>query len=188
MGGQIARAHPNPDGSPRVEPKFLIEDGSRGHTNLLRDLRFPLQMLMATVGLILLIACANVANLLLARAGTRQKEIAIRLATGAGRMRLIRQLLTESVLLSTLGGAAGLALAASISGMMVSFTPPNNNAFSSLTLDNRLDMRVLGFTLVDLGGHRYPLRPGAGARRLSAGPGVRSAGRGDGLWKKGCAI
>jgi predicted permease len=147
LGGQIAGAHPNADGSPRVEPTFLIEDGSRGHTNLLRDLRFPLQMLMATVGLVLLIACANVANLLLARAGTRQKEIAIRLATGAGRMRLIRQLLTESLLLSTLGGVAGLALAASISGLMVSFTPPNNSAFSSLTLDNRLDMRVLGFTL-----------------------------------------
>ncbi|MPY88819.1 MAG: FtsX-like permease family protein [Luteitalea sp.] len=147
LGGQIARAYPNADGSPRVEPTFLIEDGSRGHTNLLRDLRFPLQMLMATVGLILLIACANVANLLLARAGARQKEIAIRLATGAGRMRLIRQLLSESVLLSMLGGAAGLALAVSISGLMVSFTPPNNNAFSSLTLDNRLDVRVLGFTL-----------------------------------------
>jgi macrolide transport system ATP-binding/permease protein len=147
LGGQIARAYPNADGSPRVEPKFLIEDGSRGHTNLLRDLRLPLQMLMATVGLVLLIACANVANLLLARAGTRQKEIAIRLATGAGRMRLIRQLLTESMLLSAFGGAAGLALAASISGLVVSFTPPNNNAFSFVTLDNRLDMRVLGFTL-----------------------------------------
>jgi macrolide transport system ATP-binding/permease protein len=147
LGGHIARAHPAADGSPRVEPKFLIEDGSRGHTTLLADLRFPLQMLMATVGLILLIACANVANLLLARAGTRQKEIAIRLATGAGRTRLIRQLLTESVLLSALGGAAGLALALSISGLVAGFSPPNNNAFSSLTLDNRLDLRVLGFTL-----------------------------------------
>lgn len=147
LGSQIARAHPGEDGSPRVEPKFLIEDGSRGHTNLLRDIRFPLQMLMTTVGLILLIACANVANLLLARAGARQKEIAIRLATGAGRTRLIRQLLTESVLLSAISGGAGLALAVSISGLIVSFTPPNNAVFSSLTLDNRLDLRVLGFTL-----------------------------------------
>jgi predicted permease len=145
LGSQIARAHPNADGSPRAEPKFVLEDGSRGHTNLLRDLRFPLQMLMATVGLILLIACANVANLLLARAGARHKEIALRLAVGAGRARLIRQLLTESMLLSMLGGGAGLALAASISGMVISYTPPNN--FSTLTLDNRLDLRVLGFTL-----------------------------------------
>ncbi len=147
LGSQIVRAHPNLDPNLRVEPKFVIEDGSRGHTTLLRDIRFPLQMLMAIVGLILLIACANVANLLLARARTRQKEIAVRLAIGAGRMRLIRQLLTESLLLSTLGGAAGLALAASISGVIVGFTPPNNNAFSSLTLDDQLDLRVLAFTL-----------------------------------------
>jgi len=145
LGSQIARANPNADGTPRVEPKFVLEDGSRGNTSLLRDLRFPLQMLMATVGLILLIACANVANLMLARAGARHKEIAVRLAVGAGRRRLIRQLLTESILLSTLGGGAGLALAASISGLLVSFTPTNN--FSTLTLDNRLDWRVLGFTL-----------------------------------------
>jgi putative ABC transport system permease protein len=167
LGGQIARAHSNADGSPRVEPKFLLEDGSRGHTNLLRDLRLPLQMLMATVGLILLIACANVANLLLARARTRQKEIAVRLAVGAGRARLIRQLLTESMLLATLGGGAGLALAASISGLMVSFTPPNNNSFSTLTLDNRLDWRVLGFTLVIslLTGILFGLAPALSASR-----------------------
>src|SRR5262245_3781257 len=145
LGSQIARANPKQDGSPRPEPSFILEDGSRGHTYLLRDLRFPLQMLMATVGLILLIACANVANLLLARAGARQKEIAVRLAVGAGRARLIRQLLTESALLSALGGLGGLALAASISGLVISYTPPNT--FSTMTIDNRLDLRVLGFTL-----------------------------------------
>lgn len=165
LGSQVARAHPNADGSPRVEPKFLIEDGSRGHTNLLQDIRFPLQMLMATVGMILLIACANVANLLLARAGARRKEIAVRLAIGAGRGRLIRQLLTESMLLATLGGAAGLALAASISGLIVSFTPPNT--FANLTLDNRLDWRVLSFTLVIslLTGILFGLAPALSASR-----------------------
>jgi len=165
LGSQIAKAHPNADGTPRFEPKFMVEDGSRGNTVLLRDLRFPLQMLMATVGLILLIACANVANLLLARASTRQKEIAIRLAIGAGRGRLLRQLLTESLLLSTLGGGAGLALAASISGWVVSYTPPNN--FSTLTLDNRLDWRVLGFTLAIslLTGILFGLAPALSASR-----------------------
>jgi macrolide transport system ATP-binding/permease protein len=165
LGSQVARAHPNADGSPRVEPKFLLEDGSRGHTDLLRDIRFPLQMLMATVGLILLIACANVANLLLARAGARQKEIAVRLAIGAGRGRLIRQLLTESMLLATLGGGAGLALASSISGLIVSFTPPNT--FANLTLDNRLDWRVLGFTLAIslLTGILFGLAPALSASR-----------------------
>ena len=165
LGSQIAKANPNPDGSPRFEPKFVLEDGSRGHTYLLRDLRFPLQMLTATVGLILLIACANVANLLLARAGARQKEIAVRLAVGAGRGRLIRQLLTESVLLSTLGGAGGLALAASISGLVISYTPPNT--FSTLTLDNRLDWRALSFTLAIslLTGIIFGLAPALNASR-----------------------
>ena len=178
LGTQVARAHPGADGSPRVEPTFLLEDGSRGNTNLLSDLRFPLQMLMVTVGLILLIACANVANLLLGRAGTRQKEIAIRLAAGAGRPRLIRQLLTESALLSALGGGAGLALAASISGLIVGFTPPNNNAFASLTLDSRLDMRVLGFTLVVsiVTGILFGLAPALSASRPDLVPALKDEG------------
>jgi predicted permease len=174
LGGQIARAHRSADGNPRVAPRFFIEDGSRGHTSMLRDLRFPLQILMATVGLILLIACANVANLLLARAGARQ-EIAIRLAAGAGRTRLIRQPLTESLLLSTLGGVAGLALAASISGFMVSFTPPNNAAFTSLTLDNSLDLRVLAFTfsISLLTGILFGLAPALSASRPDLVPALK---------------
>lgn len=111
------------------------------HAQLVGDVRTPLFVLLGSVGFVLLIACANVANLLLARSSGRQREIAVRSALGAGRVRVVRQLLTESIMLAIAGGAAGLLLAYSALLGFVTFSPTNLPRLDEIGID----YRVVGF-------------------------------------------
>ena len=111
--------------------------------SLVGDFKTALLILLGAVAFVLLIACANVANLLLARAIYRQKEIALRTALGASRMRIVRQLLTESLLLSIVSGVVGFTLSLGLTRLLVAITPPNTPRLSEIGVD----LRVFGLTL-----------------------------------------
>src|SRR5690349_12773827 len=134
--------------APFVKQEFLkmwmeVMPGSKGRSNLRRVYSKPLFALMGIVGLVLLIACSNVANLLIARASSRQKEIAVRLALGASRGSIVRQLLLESLLLSLVGGALGVGLAITIDRALIGFLPSGH---TPLSLSSTPDWSVLAFT------------------------------------------
>jgi putative ABC transport system permease protein len=142
---------------------------------LVRNLRTSLLILLGAVGFVLLIACANVANLLLARAASRQKEIALRMAVGASRFRVIRQLLTESVLLSVIGGLLGFALSVWLIKLLIAITPPNTPRIDEIGID----MPVFAFTLTVtlLAGILFGLFPALQTSRLNLNEMLKDTGR-----------
>jgi predicted permease len=127
-----------------MEGRLRVESAAIGYSSLRNDFSTPLIVLMSMVGLVLLIACANVANLLIARAFMRQREIAVRLSLGARRGQLVRQLLVESLVLSVAGGIVGIFLAVVLTRGLLAFIPAESNP---LLIEPTPDVRILSFTL-----------------------------------------
>jgi predicted permease len=160
-----------------LDQKIVLRPGARGASAVRGQFSDPLVLLMAMVGVVLLIACANIANLMLARASGRQREIGVRLALGAARGRLIRQLLTESVVVAALGGVLGMILAAAGTRVLLAIV---SGGFTNLSLEIPRDYPIFLFTaLVSLGtGIICGLAPALRATRLDVGRTLAANARG----------
>jgi predicted permease len=167
-------------------PQLTVIDGSRGLDHLRRDFAKPIYVLAALAGLVLLVACANLANLLLARSAARQREMSVRLALGAGRMRIIRQVVTESMLLASLGCGAGLALGYAgrniIPNLVATSWQPN-------LLRLKFNWQVLVFTIAVslLTGLLFGIAPAWQATNAGVNAGLKEATRVMSARRKGLA-
>jgi predicted permease len=180
LAQQIKQAHTPPGtitkGLPFSEQRIKFEPGGKGISILRSRFSSPLKLLMASVGLVLLIACVNVAGLVLARGVARRREMAIRLVLGAGAWRLLRQLMTESLALAVAGGAAGLLIAPWLVALLVK--TQSRLDIAQTLLGGGVDRRVLAFTALTtlLAGLAFGLVPAWQGARADLVPALKEEG------------
>jgi predicted permease len=157
-------------------PRLALQDGSRGQNPYADNMTRPVSVLMALAGLVLLLACANLANLLLARAGARQREVSVRLALGAGRGRILRQMMTESLLLALLGGLAGLLLAGTVRNGIPRLL---SHAWNPPAFTARFSWPIFAFAAAIslLTGLIFGLAPAWQATRVQVSSGLKNSGQ-----------